>query len=398
MRISTPTMYNLNVSSMNRQQAEFSQISQQIASGKRVVNIADDPQAMTQAVNIRQSKAVTEQYAEARVGVRNSLAQEENVLNTVSDVYARAKTLLVQASSDTLADPDRAAVASELKGLYESLQGLANTRDGNGRYLFGGYQDDTAPFIRNAAGTVDYVGNTNVREQQIDGDRRMAIGHSGQDVFLNVHNSADYGVQADAANQGSLRFDNVNIIDPNDPNFGQEYDITFEENAGQLQYRVNGGVAIDYDDPMKIPLDGIELEVNGVPAAGDQLTVARGADLNTNIFRTFEQAIAVLDQPATTDTQKANRANQIRSAMQQLDNSLDNVLTTRAEVGARLNELDGLDTIGGNRKLAYEQALSDLVDLNYVEASAEYSLRIVGLQAAQKTFVSMKEMSLFKFL
>lgn len=398
MRISTPTMYNLNVSSMNRQQAEFSQISQQIASGKRVVNIADDPQAMTQAVNIRQSKAVTEQYAEARVGVRNSLAQEENVLNTVSDVYARAKTLLVQASSDTLADPDRAAVASELKGLYESLQGLANTRDGNGRYLFGGYQDDTAPFIRNAAGTVDYVGNTNVREQQIDGDRRMAIGHSGQDVFLNVHNSADYGVQADAANQGSLRFDNVNIIDPNDPNFGQEYDITFEENAGQLQYRVNGGVAIDYDDPMKIPLDGIELEVNGVPAAGDQLTVARGADLNTNIFRTFEQAIAVLDQPATTDTQKANRANQIRSAMQQFDNSLDNVLTTRAEVGARLNELDGLDTIGGNRKLAYEQALSDLVDLNYVEASAEYSLRIVGLQAAQKTFVSMKEMSLFKFL
>lgn len=398
MRISTPTMYNLNVSSMNRQQAEFSQISQQIASGKRVVNIADDPQAMTQAVNIRQSKAVTEQYAEARVGVRNSLAQEENVLNTVSDVYARAKTLLVQASSDTLADPDRAAVASELKGLYESLQGLANTRDGNGRYLFGGYQDDTAPFIRNAAGTVDYVGNTNVREQQIDGDRRMAIGHSGQDVFLNVHNSADYGVQADAANQGSLRFDNVNIIDPNDPNFGQQYDITFEENAGQLQYRVNGGVAIDYDDPMKIPLDGIELEVNGVPAAGDQLTVARGADLNTNIFRTFEQAIAVLDQPATTDTQKANRANQIRSAMQQLDNSLDNVLTTRAEVGARLNELDGLDTIGGNRKLAYEQALSDLVDLNYVEASAEYSLRIVGLQAAQKTFVSMKEMSLFKFL
>ncbi|RUO56782.1 MULTISPECIES: flagellar hook-associated protein FlgL [Pseudidiomarina] len=398
MRISTPTMYNLNVSSMNRQQAEFSQISQQIASGKRVVNIADDPQAMTQAVNIRQSKAVTEQYAEARVGVRNSLAQEENVLNTVSDVYARAKTLLVQASSDTLADPDRAAVASELKGLYESLQGLANTRDGNGRYLFGGYQDDTAPFIKNGAGTVDYVGNTNVREQQIDGDRRMAIGHSGQDVFLNVHNSANYGVQADAANQGALRFDNVNIIDPNDPNFGQQYDITFEENAGQLQYRVNGGAAIDYNDPMKIPLDGIELEVNGVPVAGDQLTVARGADLNTNIFRTFEQAIAVLDQPAATDNQKANRANQIRSAMQQFDNSLDNVLTTRAEVGARLNELDGLDTIGGNRELAYEQALSDLVDLNYVEASAEYSLRIVGLQAAQKTFVSMKEMSLFKFL
>lgn len=398
MRISTLTMYNLNVSSMNRQQAEFSQVSQQIASGKRVVNIADDPQAMTQAVNIRQSKAITEQYAEARVGVRNSLAQEENVLNTVSDVYSRAKTLLVQASSDTLSDPDRAAVASELSGLYESLLGLANTRDGNGRYLFGGYQDDTAPFVKNGLGEVDYVGNTNVREQQIDGDRLMPIGHSGQEVFLNVHSSAGYGVEADMANQGTLRFDNVNILDPDDPNFGQAYAITFEENAGQLQYRVNGGAAQNYSDPMKIALDGVELELEGEPVAGDQLNVARGADLNTNIFRTFERAIAVLDQPANTDSLRANRANQLRSAMQQFDNGMDNVLTTRAEVGARLNELDGLDTIGGNRELAYAEALSDLVDLNYVEASAEYSLRIVGLQAAQKTFVSMKEMSLFKFL
>lgn len=398
MRISTMTMYNLNVTSMNRQQAEFSQVSQQIASGKRVVNISDDPQAMTQAINIRQSKAVTEQFAEARVGVKNSLAQEENVLNTVSDIYSRAKTLLVQASSDTLSDLDRAAVASELNGLYESLLGVANTRDGNGRYLFGGYQDDTAPFIKDANGDVAFVGNLNVREQRVDGERLMEVGHSGDDVFRTVHGSAGYGVEANAANQGTVEFGNVNILDPNDPNFGQAFSVSFEDNAGQLQYRVNGGAAQNYKDPMKIALGGIELEVSGVPVAGDELTVAKGADLTTDAFKTLENVIGVLDQAALTDTQKATRANGLRSAMQQIDNSLDNVLTTRAEVGARLNEIDALDTIGGNRKLAYESTLSELVDLDYVEASAEYSLRIVGLQAAQKTFVSMKEMSLFKFL
>src|SRR5690606_29693406 len=101
MRISTLAIYNQNISSMNRQQTEFMKISQQIASGKRIVNISDDPQAMTQAINISQSQAVTNQFREARVGVRNALSQEESVLNSVNDMYSRAKTLLVQASSDT---------------------------------------------------------------------------------------------------------------------------------------------------------------------------------------------------------------------------------------------------------------------------------------------------------
>lgn len=398
MRISTLTMYNQNVSSMNRQQTEFMKIGQQIASGKRIVNISDDPQAMTQAINISQSKSVSNQFNDARVGVRNSLSQEESVLNTVNDVYSRAKTLMVQASSDTLSDADRASVSSELRGLYESLIGLGNTRDGNGRYLFGGYQDDTAPFVRDANGDVSYVGNTEVREQQVDGERRMAVGHSGDKIFRSVHSSAGYLADAGLNNEGTLQFDGINIVDSNHPDFGQAYDIEFAENAGQMQYRVNGGAWADYSSPTNVALGGIEVELEGTPADGDTLRVARGQDNNMDIFRTFEKALAVLDNPATTDAEKAQRTNTLRTVMRELDNGMDNVLTTRAEVGARLNELDALDTIGGNRTLAYEQALSDLVDLDYVEAASQYSVRMVGLQAAQKAFVDMKDMSLFNFL
>lgn len=398
MRISTLTMYNQNVSSMNRQQTEFMKIGQQIASGKRIVNISDDPQAMTQAINISQSKSVSNQFNDARVGVRNSLSQEESVLNTVNDVYSRAKTLMVQASSDTLADADRASVASELRGLYESLIGLANTRDGNGRYLFGGYQDDTAPFVRDANGNVSYVGNPEVREQQVDGERRMAVGHSGDKIFRSVHSSAGYLADVGLNNQGTLQFDGINIVDSNHPDFGLAYDIEFADNAGQMQYRVNGGAWADYNSPTNVTLGGIEIELEGAPVSGDTLRVARGQDNNMDIFRTFEKALAVLDSPATTDAEKAQRTNTLRTVMREFDNGMDNVLTTRAEVGARLNELDALDTIGSNRTLAYEQAFSDLVDLDYVEAASQYSVRMVGLQAAQKAFVDMKDMSLFNFL
>ena len=112
----------------------------------------------------------------------------------------------------------------------------------------------------------------------------------------------------------------------------------------------------------------------------------------------MEAAIRVLETPAENDTQKAALRNTLNTSMRELDNSLDNVLTVRASAGARLNELDVIDAVGNNRMLNYEQTLSDLVDLDYADAISEYSLRQVGLQAAQKAFVDIKGMSLFDFM
>ncbi|WP_410281241.1 hypothetical protein [Halomonas campaniensis] len=106
----------------------------------------------------------------------------------------------------------------------------------------------------------------------------------------------------------------------------------------------------------------------------------------------------MLETPAGTPSQKAELRNSLNTTMREFDNSLDNVLTVRASVGARLNELDVVDAVGGNRMLNYEQTLSDLVDLDYAEAISEYSLRQVGLQAAQKAFVDIKGLSLFDYL
>lgn len=148
MRISSVTMYEQSTASINRQQNDFLKISQQIASGRRVVNPSDDPQSAARAVRVDQSKAITQQFEDSRVSVRNSLAQTESILNSISDSVISAKTRLVQASSDTLSDVDRESIASELKGIYETMIGQANATDGNGRYLFGGYADNALPLLK----------------------------------------------------------------------------------------------------------------------------------------------------------------------------------------------------------------------------------------------------------
>jgi len=102
MRISTLTMYEQSLNSLNRQQGEFVKSGLQISSGRRVVNPSDDPQAASLAVGVDQAKAVDQQYANARVSARNSLSQQESVLNSSSDFIVRARTLLVQAGNGTL--------------------------------------------------------------------------------------------------------------------------------------------------------------------------------------------------------------------------------------------------------------------------------------------------------
>lgn len=408
MRISTLNVFEQSIASINRQQSQFLHVGQQIASGRRVVNPSDDPQAAARAVGVAQSKAVTEQYMDARISARNALSQQESVLDSVSDAIVRAKTLLVQGANGTLSDADRASAASELKGVFENLLGQANSTDGNGRYLFGGYQESSAPFVVVNDGSVSYVGDSHTRAQLIQASREMPVADNGITIFQSVHSGAGYLARADEGNAGSMTFVGPRVVDAADADYGTQYRIEFnDDGAGGINYTlydvdagapVAGAAGQPYTPGMIIEMGGIAITLEGKPADGDELHVGRAADMQPDLFATLQRAIAALDTPAETPEQKAALSNTLNSAMRELDNALDNVLTVRASSGARLNELDIVDSSSSTRLLNYEQTLSDLLDLNVVSAIAEYSLRQMGLEASQRVFVDIQSLSLGNFI
>lgn len=395
MRISTSIIYSQSVSSMHRQQNLFMKVGEQIASGRRVVTPSDDPQAASRAVGVSQAKAITEQYTDARVGARNALAQEESVLNSVGDAITRAKTLLVQASSDSLSISDRASVASELKGVFETILGQANATDGNGRHLFGGYRDDSAPFVKDNSGVVTYVGDTNVREQRVDASRLMSVTDHGEAIFKTVPSGTGYLARANENNAGNLTFVGPRTVDSAHAIHGNAFKVSFAQVGADMTYSVDGGAALVYTPGQSISYAGVSLTLKGNPADGDSIDVAPAALMEPDLFATLQRAITALETPVRTDTEKAALRNTLSSSMRELDNGLDNVLTVRASVGARLNELDTVDSVADRRILNYEKTLSDLVDLDYVEAISEYSRRQIGLEAAQKTFAQLSGLTLF---
>jgi len=90
--------------------------------------------------------------------------------------------------------------------------------------------------------------------------------------------------------------------------------------------------------------------------------------------------------------------NALSTANRKLTNAHDNVLTVRTSVGSRLQELDVLAVGADNRTLHDKSALSDLQDLDYSSAIAEFYQRQTALQASQQTFVKIQQISLFNYL
>lgn len=396
MRISTLTMYEQSTSSLTRQQGAFLKVGLQISSTKRVLNPSDDPLAMSKAANIAQSKSVNEQYASARVAARNSLGQEESILNSVSDAISSIKTLLVQASNGSLTDSDRASVASEIEGIYSTLIGQANATDGNGRYLFGGFRDNAPPFVQDADGRVSYAGDEGNAKLQVDSSRQMSASDNGRTVFMSVIGSADMIARAGQGNAGTIKIANPVIEDTSAAGYRDPFNITFSEDAGAPFYSINGGVPVPFVSGEKISHNGVSIALNGVPVPGDTVTVSAGG--GGDLFASIKDVIDTLKSSADTPEKEAALRNSLNTSMNELTSSMDNILTVRASVGARLNEIDVIDTVGENRDLNYEASISSLLDLDMNKALSEYAMRQVGLQAAQKSFVDVQKMSLFNFI
>ena len=179
MRVSTLMMYQQNMRGITDSQSAWLGYGEQMSTGKRVNRASDDPVAASQAVVLSQAQAQNSQYATARTFATQRVSIEEKTLSQVTTAIQSAQEKIVYAGNGTLSDDDRASLATDLEGIRDQILNLANSTDGNGRYIFAGYKTDAGPF--DADGT--YNGGSENVQQQVDSARTMVIGHTGNLVF-----------------------------------------------------------------------------------------------------------------------------------------------------------------------------------------------------------------------
>jgi flagellar hook-associated protein 3 FlgL len=182
MRISTQTLFDSGSARIGDLQLSLNKTQQQLATGRRVLTPSDDPIAAARALEVTQSQALNTQYGTNRGYAKDSLVAVDSTLSSVTELLQNIKTTAISAGNGNLGDSERASIATGLQSSLNQLMGLANTRDGQGNYLFSGFQTTTPPFVQTASG-VQYQGDQGQRLMQVDATRQMAVSSQGQAVF-----------------------------------------------------------------------------------------------------------------------------------------------------------------------------------------------------------------------
>ncbi len=398
MRISSNTIYDSNVAAMNLQQARLLQTQQQIASGRRITTASDDPVAAARALDISQSDAMNTQYASNRGAARHTLSLAESTLQSVTSLIQDVRTAVIGAGNSSLSSSDRQTIATELSGRLQELIGLANSTDGVGNYLFAGFQSRTQPFADTPAG-MGYFGDDGQHNVQVSATRQIPSSDSGADVFMRIRNgNGAFVTQPATANTGSGVVSMGSVTTPASLT-GNNYSVAFSVVAGVTTYSVTNtstATLLSAGNPFvsgqAISFDGVQFDIQGVPASGDVFTVTLST--NESVFKTISDLMAALRAPGAG----SSLTNSLNRGLNNLDNALNTVLATRSSLGLRLNEIDALQTVGDDLSLQFKQTLSQLQDIDYNKALSDLTQQQMNLQAAQKTFSKVSELSLFNYI
>lgn len=401
MRISTNTIYETGTNLMLQQQEALIKTQQQLSTGRRILTPSDDPIAAAQALNISQSASLNEQFSVNRSSASSSLEFEENILSEVKQVLDKVKDIISAANSPKT-DADRLIYATDLRSQLESLVGLANATDEKGQFLFSGYQANTKPFVQ-AGLNVQYMGDQGQRLNQVGLSRQLAVSDAGTDIFERIKSgNGVFVTAADTLNTGTGVIDGGSVITPTSLT-GNNYEINFTVTAGVTTYDIlntTTGLPVSsgntYVNNNTISFDGMQLNIKGDPATGDKFTVSPSS--NQSIFRTVSNLITALETASGGQAGGTQLANNLNTAMQEIDNSIEHVLTKQSAIGARLQEIDTLESVGSDQDIQFEQLLSQLQDVDFAKAISDLQRQQLYLQAAQQSYIKISGLTLFDFI
>ena len=152
MRIDTMTFLNTSLTGIQSNQTAIARLNQQIATGLTMNATKDDPVTSVKAMELSNRIAVRTQYAANQDKAELDLNYETVVMKEMSSALNQARALLVGISPSNSTSL-RNVHAEQLKGVFNQILDLANTRDPSGNYIFSGFETSTVPF----ANTSDFA-------------------------------------------------------------------------------------------------------------------------------------------------------------------------------------------------------------------------------------------------
>jgi flagellar hook-associated protein 3 FlgL len=384
------------LASISALESGINQSLNQQSSGLQFTTASQNPTAAGSVNNYNQALAQSRQYGTNASSAQTNLSTEDNALSQVQTQLQALRTLALEANSGTLTNSNRSAIATQAVQIQNSLLALANTQNGNGEYIFGGFAAQTQPFTLSAAGAA-YNGDQGQRQVQIAAGQTVADGDNGDTVFNQIKTgNGTFTVAPGALNSGSGIVGATTVSNPVAYD-GGTYSITFGA-AGA--YQVTEGATVvtsgSYTDGGTIAFNGVQVTLSGQPASGDQFSLAPST--NQSVFTTVQNLVSALQSGVTSAASSTRLNNSINAAINNIDQALTQSSNVRATVGGRLNSITTQQSVATASQTQLQQSISTLQSLDFAKAITTLDQQNTTLSAALQAFTLTQGLSLFKFL
>jgi flagellar hook-associated protein 3 FlgL len=396
MRVTQSLEQTQFLAAINSLESGINQTQSQMSSGLSFTTASQNPTAAGSVNNYDQALAQSQQYGTNATSAQTNLNTEDNALSQVQTQLQSLRDLALEANSGILTNSNLSAIATQAVQIQNSLVSLANTTNGNGEYIFGGFDAQTQPFTLSATGAT-YNGDQGQRQVQIAAGQTVADSDNGDTVFNQIKTgNGTFTVSAASGNTGSGVVGATTVSNPAAYN-GGTYAISF---AAGGAYQVTQGATVvatgTYTDGGTIAFNGVQVTLSGQPATGDSFTLAPSA--NQSLFTTVQNLVNALQTGVSTAGSTAALSNSINSSINNIDQALNQTSNVRATIGGRLNSISTQQSVATSQQTQLQQSITNLQGLDYASAITTLDQQNTTLSAALQAFTMTQGLTLFKFL
>lgn len=172
-----------NLSAINER---LQRAQRQVTSGLRMQVVSDDPDNVSALLTVKSQIAHNDQLKYNLSRIKTEIDSAESAINNATILMDRARQFGAQGASSITDSSTRNQLANQVGDLITSIFGLASTQI-EGRYIFSGNSDQTAPFSSidptqpNSVGA--YNGGTGIRAVEHPNGSTFPVALNAQQIF-----------------------------------------------------------------------------------------------------------------------------------------------------------------------------------------------------------------------
>ncbi len=358
MRVSDKMNQNQFLNNIQKNRSELNGLQNQAATMKSINKPSDDPLGAAKVLQTRTENKNLEQFDRNILFATSFLENTESTLAQVSETLVRAKELALQGASDTNGGIPRAMIAEEVSQIARTIVELSNRRFGD-RFIFAGHKTDVQPFTPDG----EFRGDSGQIQTQTHKAQFIPINISGAQVFL----GEELGYQGALKRQWEV---------PTDVEALQNYKISEAEK--ELEREMELEDELYTRGPASI--DRAQRVSDGDPITGK---------IGVNIFGIMTTLEAAL---------RTNDKFSIQSALEPLDQAVNQISLARAEIGGRLNQMSSISE-GLQKNIVENKAQNSLIeDADLFKVMTDLNKADTALKSTLETSKRAMTQSLLDFL